>query len=90
MPSYRIYVPMPKYELPRHLYRPYVIKCTFKLEKYLNECAKDSPVTVLTYSQIADATRVDKEIVTFLLHPLTGSHSSITINNPNLKDKTIP
>jgi len=71
MPTYPLVIPMPCRRLPGN-YHPAAAgpKVRNQLEDYLNERAKDSPVTVLTYPQIANATGIDKEIVAFLLSPI--------------------
>jgi len=89
MPSYPINVPIPK-GLAKEYSIQVVLELRKKLEDYLNERAKDSPVTVLTYPQIANATGIYKEIIKRFLKPLTGSYSGITINNPDLKDDSSP
>ena len=83
MPSYPIHVPTPK-RLPKKYHPAAGRECRKKIEDYINERAKDSPVTVLNYSEIAYATGIDKELVTFCLKPLTASYSGITINNPDI------
>ncbi len=83
MPTYPISVPIPK-GLAKEISRHSALECRKQLEDYLNERAKDSPVTVLTYPQIADATGIDKEIIKRFLKPLTASYYGITINNPDI------
>ncbi len=83
MLKYPIHVPTPK-RLSKNYHPAAGRECSKKIEDYINERAKDSPVTVLTYPQIADATGIDKENIKRFLKPLTASYYGITINNPDI------
>ena len=88
MVSYPVSIPMPRGGLPRDYHPSAGRELRRQLEDYLNERAKDSPETVLTYAQIASATGTDKEYIKLFLKPLTGSHGGITIVNSELKNET--
>jgi hypothetical protein len=62
MRSYPVTVRVPP-KITKRLSPAIALELRNKIEDYLNERAKDSPETVLTYPQIATATGIDKEIV---------------------------
>ena len=86
--EYPISLPWPRSKRIKHIHPSIAREYHKKIEDYINEVAKESPVTVLNYSEIADATGYDKELVTLCLKPLTASYGGITIVNPSLKDET--
>ncbi len=84
MASYPVRVKLSQ-ELLKNLHPNIALEQKRKLEDYLNEQVKTTPVVVLTYAQIAGATGISEKIVEAFLFPLDGGHRGITINNPQLE-----
>jgi len=66
---------------------PIALEISRKIEDYVNDQAKDNPVTVIDYFEISANLGISKELVRDLLFPVDGGHNGITINNPQAEKK---
>lgn len=87
MVSYPVHIPIST-KLAKDLSPTLAREYRKRIQDYLNEQAKNSHETVLTYLKIADRTGLDTDTVRLFLKPITASYGGITIVNPDVKNET--